>query len=166
MQSVNYVIIKKILPMKRTICLFCFIFIVSISEAQYQNLNYDSTLAKQLGADDYGMKSFVFVLLKTGINSTTDKAGIDSCFSGHLKNITKLVEEKKLIVAGPFFKNDKSMRGLFILNTATIEEAKTILDTDPAIKAELLSAELYQWYGSAALTEYLQISDKIWKLKP
>jgi len=38
--------------------------------------------------------------------------------------------------------------------------------TDPAIKANLLAAELYEWYGSAALAEYLPISDKIWKIEP
>ncbi len=34
------------------------------------------------------------------------------------------------------------------------------------IKADLLDVELYDWYGSAALPEYLDASDKIWKEKP
>jgi hypothetical protein len=48
----------------------------------------------------------------------------------------------------------------------TIEEANTLLNTHPAIKADLLQAELYPWYGSAALAEYLPVHDKIWKSNP
>jgi len=29
-----------------------------------------------------------------------------------------------------------------------------------------LDFELYKWYGSAALPEYIEFSDKIWKVKP
>ena len=47
-----------------------------------------------------------------------------------------------------------------------IDEAKKILQTDPAIKNGLLGYEIFSWYGSAALSEYLPFSDKIWKLKP
>jgi uncharacterized protein YciI len=84
-----------------------------------------------------------------------------------MQNITRLVDEGKLIVAGPMGKNDKTYRGIFILkNIGTLEEAKEVLQTDPAIKAGLLDMELYNWYGSAALSEYLPFSDKIWKAKP
>ena len=140
--------------------------LVSASNGQASNLAYDSTLAKNLGADDYGMKKYVFVILKTGSNTTTDRAIIDSCFRGHLKNIGRLVEQDKLVVAGPFGKNENSFRGIFILNVRTIEEADQLLLTDPAIKEKLLEAELFYWYGSAALSEYLKASDKIWKVRP
>jgi len=136
------------------------------AHAQNNNPNYDSTLAKNLGADEYGMKMYVFVVLKSGDNDTTDKKFINECFVGHLANINRLVDEKLLIVAGPFGKNNDDYRGLFILNVATIEEANELLATDPAIKARLLKAETYPWYGSAALPEYLDASDKVWKVKP
>lgn len=135
-------------------------------EATADNPKYDAELASKLGADDYGMKSYVLVILKTGTNDTTDKAFINTCFKGHLENISRLVEEGKMIVAGPLGKNDKTYRGIFILNTPTIEEAEQLLQTDPAVKEKLLAAELYEWYGSAALPEYLGASDKIWKVKP
>lgn len=131
-----------------------------------QNPNYDHQLAQKLGADDYGMKMYVFVILKTGTNPTTDKAFIDSCFRGHMSNINELVESKKLIVAGPFGKNSNQFRGLFILDEPDLDKAKELLQTDPAIKNNLLLAETYPWYGSAALPEYLPASDKIWKKNP
>lgn len=67
---------------------------------------------------------------------------------------------------GPLGKNENTYRGIFILNVATIDAAQKLLKTDPAIKEGLLDAELYNWYGSAALPEYLKASDKIWKSKP
>ncbi|RPI59459.1 MAG: hypothetical protein EHM44_12060 [Ignavibacteriales bacterium] len=133
--------------------------------AQTVNPDYDSTLAKQLGADDYGMKSYVFVILKTGSNATTDKAFIDSCFSGHMANIVRLVNEGKLIVAGPLGMNDNAYRGLFVFNVSTIEEARELVQSDPAINSKLLDADLYNWYGSAALPEYLEAALKIGKYK-
>ncbi|HMG14584.1 MAG TPA: hypothetical protein VK590_03990, partial [Saprospiraceae bacterium] len=38
----------------------------------------------------------------------------DSLFTGHMNNIKRLAKENKLIVAGPFEKNLKNYRGLFI----------------------------------------------------
>ncbi len=130
------------------------------------NPNYDKTLAQKLGADDYGMKSYMLVLLKTGTNQTKDQTLIGESFRGHMNNINRLVEEGKLIVAGPLGKNDKTYRGIFILNVTNAAEAEKLLLTDPAIKQGLLAFELYNWYGSAALGEYLEASDKIWKINP
>ena len=113
------------------------------------------------------MKSYFLVILKTGANTTTDKALINERFRGHLNNIKKLVEEGKLIVAGPLGKNENNYRGIFIFsNIKSIEEVKKLLQADLAIKNGLLDYEIFTWYGSAALPEYLPFSDKIWKLKP
>jgi uncharacterized protein YciI len=151
----------------KSILTFLIIGLVSITvSGQVVNAALDTALANRLGADDYGMKMYVFVILKTGENKTTDKSFVDSCFTGHLANIGRLADAKRLIVAGPFGKNDAGFRGLFILNVKTIKEANGLLETDPAIKANLLKAELYPWYGSAALSEYLPAHNKIWKIKP
>jgi uncharacterized protein YciI len=129
------------------------------------NPKYDKALAEKLKGDDYGMKSYVFVALKNGTNKSTDEKYIDSCFTGHMANIGRLVDEGKLIVAGPFGKNDLTYRGLFIFNVATKEEAEALLKTDPAVSSKLLGYDLIVWYGSAALPEYLDASDKIWRKK-
>jgi uncharacterized protein YciI len=136
------------------------------SLGQAINQNYDSTLAKRMGADDYGMKMYVLVIMKTGSNTYETKSTSDSLFAGHLSNINKLAEQNKLVVAGPFGKNDNDFRGIFILNVTTLNEARKLLETDPAIKARLLKPDLYSWYGSAALSQYLKDADKIWKIKP
>jgi uncharacterized protein YciI len=128
------------------------------------NAQYDKALADSLGADNYGMKLYVFVLLKTGPASLS-KATVDSLFAGHMKNINRLAENGKLIVAGPMQKNDKNYRGIFILNAQTIDEAAVLMKTDPAIQGGLLEPEFYGWYGSAALPMYLPYSTKIEKEK-
>jgi uncharacterized protein YciI len=131
------------------------------------NPQYNKALAEKLGGDEYGMKSYFFVILKTGDNKTEDKKLISESFGGHMNNINRLVKEGKLIVAGPFGKNDKNYRGLFIFNNVkTIEEARDLLLTDPAIKNRILDFEIFTWYGSAALPEYLPFSDQIWKTNP
>ncbi len=139
----------------------------NVLDSSSQNPKYNKILADELGSDDYGMKSYFLVILKTGSNTNADKTFIGECFRGHLENINKLVSEKIMIVAGPLGKNPNTYRGIFILqNMKSIKEVEEVLDTDPAIKNKLLDYEIYNWYGSAALPEYLPFSDKIWKLKP
>lgn len=141
-----------------------FFLLVSLKiNCQTTNPKYDEALAKKVGADDFGMKHYIFVVLKSGENQSKDQKFKDSCFAGHLQNIKKLADDRKLLVAGPFGKNDSDFRGLFILNVSTIEEAKQLLQTDPAIKEDFLKPEMYPWYGSAALSEYLEASEKVWK---
>ena len=131
------------------------------------NPQYDAALAQRLGADDYGMKSYWLVILKTGLTPPTDKKLVVDSFRGHMENMEKLVQEGKLVVAGPLGKNDKTYRGIFILKgSGTLEETQQLVQTDPAVQAGLLAAEIYPWYGSAALPEYLPAADKVWKLKP
>lgn len=133
--------------------------------SQTPNPEYDSVLTKSLGADEYGMKEYMFVLLKSGTKTVSDKAIRDSIFSAHLANIKRLADEGKLVIAGPFLNNDKSYRGIFILNVATKEAAEKLLLTDPAVKGQLLEAEIIPWYGSAALPLYLEDSKKIGKFR-
>ena len=78
------------------------------------NPNYDRILAERLGGDEYGMKSYFFVILKTGNNTSADKKLTSDSFKGHLANINRMVEQGKLIVAGPLGKNENNYRGIFI----------------------------------------------------
>lgn len=149
--------------MKTILASIILCLVTSVAFCQKANPKYDSALAKKYNADDYGMKKYVLVILKTGSKITDDKKLTDSLFAGHMANIKRLVEINKLVVAGPLGKNDKTYRGIFILDVATIEEAKALVQTDPAVKGELLAAELYEWYGSAALPAYLDASEKVGK---
>ena len=126
---------------------------------------YDARMAKKLGADEYGMKSYMLVILKTGTNTTADKQTLDSLFRGHMNNIQRLSDQGKLIVAGPIRKNANNYRGIFILDVKTKEEAQLLLRDDPTISEKVLDAEFYDWYGSAALPTYMRSHAKIEKKK-
>ena len=145
--------------------LFTGLLLVAVGHAHSQqtNPNYDEALAKEVGADDYGMKSFIFVMLKTGAN-TTEGEERSEAFAGHMSNMNTMVEAGKLVVAGPMEKNDLEYRGIFILNVPTVEEALELLQTDPAIAQGYLEPLMFKWYGSAALSTYLENADKVWKV--
>ncbi len=149
----------------KSLLLFILPVLAFYVQAQTANPHYNKALADSLGSDEYGMKRYTLVILKTGPAPATNKKWADSLFSGHLANIGRLAKEHRLIVAGPLKKNEKNYRGIFILNVATSEEAQQLLQTDPAVNAKLLEAELFQWYGSAALPMYLPYHDKLEKNK-
>lgn len=130
--------------------------------AQSSNPQYDAQLAQKLGADEYGMKTYVMAFLKSGPNRITDSVVRNKLQMAHLKNIMRLANEGKLIVAGPFLDN-QPIRGIFIFNVSTVEEAKKLTETDPAIKAGSLVMELHPWYGSAALVEAFHLHKKVEK---
>jgi len=74
----------------------------------------------------------------------------------------KLASEGKLVVAGPFMDRG-DVEGIFIFNVPTVDEAKTLTETDPAIKAGVLVMELRPFYCTAALVEVMNIHKKIEK---
>jgi uncharacterized protein YciI len=151
--------------MKNAILILLLVANFNLVFSQEASSTYDEKLAKSLNADERGMKQYVFCILKTGSNTTATTEEKDNLFKGHMANITRLAQEGKLVLAGPFMKNDRNYRGLYIFNVGTIEEAKTLVATDPAVKENLLEAELTLWYGSAALQETLKIHKKIAKTK-
>ncbi|WP_264524936.1 YciI family protein [Flavobacterium sp. N502536] len=151
--------------MKKMFSFFALLLFGTIGFAQETESKFDENLAKSLHADEYGMKKYVFCLLKSGSNTTATKEESKKLFEGHMANIGKLAKEGKLVVAGPFMKNDRNYRGIYIFNVVTVEEAKALVATDPAIQANLLEAELTPWYATAALQETLKIHEKIAKTK-
>lgn len=151
--------------MKNSLFSYAFLLFSFICFSQETDVTFDEKLAKSLNADEYGMKKYIFCLLKSGNNTTVSKEESKKLFEGHMANIDKLAKEGKLVVAGPFLKNDRNYRGIYIFNVETIDEAKALVTTDPAIKANLLEAELTSWYCTAALQETVKIHDKIARTK-
>lgn len=111
---------------------------------------YDSIFAQRLGADAYGMKPYVLAFLKRGPNRSQDSLTAAQLQKAHLDNIVRMAEAGQLVLAGPFLDNG-DVRGIYIFNVATVEEARRLTETDPAIQAGRLIMELHPWYGSATL---------------
>jgi uncharacterized protein YciI len=113
---------------------------------------FDAALAQRLGADEHGMRQYVFVLLKTGPKPVPKGPERDAMFKGHFANIERLAAAGKLAAAGPFDGVD-GWRGMFILAVKDIEEAKQLVATDPVIASGEMVAEYHVHYGSAALMQ-------------
>lgn len=145
--------------------LLIYIALLNNGKAQSSDSNdqsYDSLLAKKYGADDYGMKKYIMAFLKSGRTELTDKEEQERLQGEHMKNINRMAEDGKLVIAGPFM-DHQSVRGIYIFDVRTIDEARELTSTDPAIKAGVLEMELRPWYGPAALMEVNNIHKKIQK---
>jgi len=63
---------------------------------------------------------------------------------GHLANIRRLAKEGKLVLAGPCL-DDTPLRGIFVLKTQSLDEAKQWTLTDPAVAANRFAPEFHIW---------------------
>lgn len=123
---------------------------------------YDQELAQQLGADDYGMRRYVLVILKTGPTPVPAGPERDEIFRGHFANMKRLAEEGKLVLAGPLDGVD-GWRGLFVFAVADIEAAKALAETDPVVASGEMVAEYHTYYGSASLMQINELHGKLAK---
>lgn len=123
-------------------------------------LVFDSLLAKKYGSDEYGMRQYVIAFLKSGPNRDQDSIEAARLQKAHMDNITKMANAGDLVVAGPFM-DDTDLRGIYIFNCKTVEEARRLTESDPAIKAGRLIMELHPWYGPAGFMALDSIQKKI-----
>ena len=121
---------------------------------------FDAALASELGADDYGMRQYVLVILKTGPTPMPAGAERDEMFRGHFANMNRLAAKEKLVLAGPLDGVD-GWRGLFILAVSDLEEAAAIVATDPVVIHGEMIAEYHKYYGTAALMLVHEMHEKV-----
>jgi uncharacterized protein len=137
------------------------------SRSQNENIDqsFDSELAQELNADEYGMRRYVMAFLKAGPNRDHDPDTVMEIQQAHMDNINRMANEGSLILAGPFL-DDGQFRGIYLFDVETIEEARKLTQSDPAIQAGRLEMELHPWYGSAALMKVNDIHRTISKEIP
>ncbi len=113
-------------------------------------VTYDAAKAQAWGANDQGLRPYVFVLLKTGPKPMPAGPARDEMFKGHFANMARLAKEGLLVYAGPL-DGQNGLRGLFIFATQDLDVARKAVDTDPVIASGEMVAELHKHFGSAAL---------------
>jgi len=126
---------------------------------------FDADLAAELGADAYGMRRYVMAFLKAGPNRDRDPEEAAELQNAHMANIRRLAEQGKLVLAGPFF-GDGELRGIYIFAVETVEEARQLTASDPAVQAGSLEMELRPWYGSAAVIKINDLHRRIARKQP
>jgi hypothetical protein len=92
--------------------------------------------------------SFILVLLVRPPNAPDlPKAELDKLQDGHMANMKRLAEEGKLFKAGPVEDfSGRNVRGIFILKTESVDQAKEWAATDPSVKAGRLAPEFMKWF--------------------
>ncbi len=100
--------------------------------------------------------------LKAGPKRDQDSVETARIQRAHLDNITRLAEEGKLVIAGPFLDGGE-VRGIYIFAVESLEEAEALTSKDPAIQAGRLVMDLHPWYASAALMKINDLHKKISK---
>jgi uncharacterized protein len=100
---------------------------------------------------DGEMKTYYMVFLNKGPKRNQDSATAAQIQKDHLAHLTKMADEGKMVIAGPFL-DDGSTRGICIYDVATLEEAKQLAEADPAVKAGRLTVEVRPWMSKKGAT--------------
>ena len=101
---------------------------------------------------EYEMTTYYMAFLKKGpkwspeVTEQTKKVQ-----AAHLANIEKLVDEGKMILAGPFL-DEWEVRGIFVYKVDSMEEAIALTKQDPAVIAGRLTLEVHPWYSAKGIT--------------
>ena len=92
--------------------------------------------------------SFIVVLLVRPPDAPElAKPVLDKLQEEHLANIRRLASEGKLFKAGPFEDySGRNVRGMFILKTDSLEQAREWVQSDPSVKAGRLKPEYLKWF--------------------
>jgi len=91
------------------------------------------------------LTTFYLAFLTRGGKWTPEKTpATEELQKAHLANIKRLAEMKKLVVAGPFG-DDGQLRGIFVFQVASLDEARALAATDPAVQAGRLALDIHPW---------------------
>lgn len=100
--------------------IFFILLLTACSVRENINCGFDESLAVALGADAYGMKTYVLAFLIEGADRDQDAEVAAEIQKGHMEHIHKLSKSGKLILAGPFPDNGP-FRGIFLYDNQRIK---------------------------------------------
>ena len=101
--------------------------------------------------DPPSMCQYFVALLYSGPSRHGDDAEVQKIQAAHIGRIKELIASGEMVIAGPF--GGGELRGMFIYDVASMEQAEALADSDPAIQAGRLRAERHEWWGPTSLRE-------------
>ena len=105
-----------------------------------------------VGPGGYEMTTYYVGFLYRGAKWTPEEtAETRKLQEAHMANIVKMGAEGKLVIAGPFTDNG-DLRGLYVFRVGSADEAKALVESDPAVRAGRLRFELHPWYAAKNIT--------------
>ena len=113
-------------------------------------MNYDDVQAwKDVRQHFPNMTIYYLFLLKKGPTWSPDSTPeIEKLQEAHLNNLRHLGEIGKLVINGPLldsFATSGEIRGVGVLKTSSLVEARELISTDPMVKVGRLIFELHTW---------------------
>ena len=75
------------------------------------------------------MKTYYMAFLKRGPNRSQDSTEAAQLQEAHMKNIQRMAEDGRLVLAGPFL-DDGNIRGIYVFDVESMEEAKALTESD------------------------------------
>lgn len=92
-------------------------------------------------------KFMVVLLVRPPNPPELPKDELEKLQEGHMSNMRTLADEGKLLKAGPMEDfSGRNVRGIFILTTESVDQAREWISNDPLIKAGRLAPEFLRWY--------------------
>lgn len=91
------------------------------------------------------MTTYYFAFLRRGPKWTPEKTPETAKIQAdHMANINAMAKTGKLVIAGPF-ENAGEYAGVFVFKVGSLEEAKSLSESDPAVRAGRLIIDVHPW---------------------
>jgi uncharacterized protein YciI len=96
-------------------------------------------------AQPFKQTTYYFSFLRRGPKWTGEKTPeTEKLQAAHMANINAMAKTGKLVIAGPF-ENGGDYAGVFVFKVGSLDEAKSLAESDPTVKAGRLVAEVHPW---------------------
>lgn len=135
---------KLILHTTLTAAVLIFTFTMAAAQDKKDKSSKKLARTEKKSIADGEMKTYYMVFLNKGPKRDQDSTTAMQIQKEHLAHLTKMAEEGKMVIAGPFL-DEGDTRGICIYSVESLEEARKLAEADPAVKSGRLVVEVRPW---------------------